>query len=139
MIKEYLTPIQAARIAGITLQGVYVALKSKRLKAHKEVVGKKWYWIISKEDFKAYQDNKYSRDFMKDDKGDLISNPSEGSYSPKQLVKFLGVPTQHIYFMMRSKRLGYIRKGCHYVILLSHLQQFMKDEYRLKDLGDDLK
>jgi len=116
---------EAARIHNVTRQAIYVAIKSNKLRAHKDTRK----WMIDLADLREYKRLKYSRTRSMYD-GELLFDNGKGFYSVNQTAKLLNVPAQKIYYAARSGYLKASRKGAAWVIHESEI-----DSYKEKHLA----
>ena len=126
-----ITISQAASFLNITRQGVYIAIKSGRLKGKKE--GGKWY--IQVRDISQYVYDKYSRRLTKKNDGSLLYNPAKGEYSVTQIAEMAGCGQQRIYYLIRTEQLKAIRHRSAYIIQLddvSDMPNFIGSLFRQK-------
>ena len=117
--KRVVSITEAARINNVTRQAIYVAIKQKKLKAHKDSTR----WTIDLEDLEEYRRQKYSR-AKSTFNGELLFDNQKGYYSVNQVAKMLGVPAQKIYYATRIGMLKATRKGAAWVIHRSELQNY---------------
>lgn len=110
---------EAAKLHQVTRQAIYVAIKAKKLRAHKE----SRFWMIDVNDLKQYQTLKYSRTKSFFD-GELLFDNSKGFYSIGQVAKMLDVPAQKIYYATRVGYLKSSRKGAAWVIQTSAIEEY---------------
>ena len=110
---------EAARINNVTRQAIYVAIETKRLKAHK---GSKKWWI-NLDDLEDYRRNKYSR-AKSMFKGNLLFDNEKGLYSISQAAKTLEVPKDRIYYLIYRKKIKFSSKGAAYVLHIDDIQAF---------------
>lgn len=111
---EILSITEAARFIDRTRQAVVVAIDKRLLKAtfmkrHPEANGARWF--VEKKDLTEYFQNRYSRLKCKDIHGNLIYDPSKGIYSPPMFANFLGLPSQRVYYLMRTGAIPFHKKG----------------------------
>lgn len=111
---------EAAKINNVTRQAIYVAIKLKKLKAHKETTR----WTIHMDDLETYRQSKYSRT-KSTWNGELLFDNNKGYYSVNQVAKLLNVPAQKIYYATRVGMLKASRRGAAWVI-----EQKEVDHYR---------
>lgn len=109
--KKVVSITEAARINNVTRQAIYVAIKQRKLKAHKDSTR----WTIDLKDLEEYRKHKYSRTKSMFD-GELLFDNAKGYYSVNQVAELLGVPAQKIYYATRVGLLKAIRKGAAWVI-----------------------
>lgn len=110
---------EAAKINGVTRQAIYVAIKLKKLKAHKESRR----WEISLKDLDEYRKNKYSREKSLYE-GELLFDHSKGFYSINQVAKLLNVPAQKIYYATRVGLMKAHRKGAAWVVHMDDIEAY---------------
>ncbi len=124
--KKVVSITEAARINNVTRQAIYVAIKQKKLKAHKDSTR----WTIDLDDLEAYRRQKYSRTKSMF-QGELLFDNNKGYYSVNQAAKMLGVPAQKIYYATRVGLLKASRKGAAWVIHTSDIEGY-KENYLSK-------
>lgn len=112
---------EAARINNVTRQAIYVAIKQKKLRAHKDSTR----WTIDLNDLEEYRRQKYSRAKSTFD-GELLFDNNKGYYSVNQVAKMLGVPAQKIYYATRIGMLKAIRKGAAWVIHMNDVKEYQE-------------
>ncbi len=110
---------EAAKIHKVTRQAIYVAIKSNKLRAKKDVSR----WLIDKQDLEDYKRLKYSRTKSTFD-GELLFDNHKGYYSVSQVAKMLNVPAQKIYYATRSGYLKASRKGAAWVVHEADLKSY---------------
>ena len=116
-MNEELTITDAARIMGISRQALYVAIKNMRLKADK----KGCQWFITEEQLSEYRNSRYSRKSSRKLNGDLLYDPEKNEFSIGQVAKMAEVPTQRIYYLVRTNQLKSTRVGAAHVIHLEDI------------------
>ncbi len=109
--KKAVSITEAAKINNVTRQAIYVAIKQRKLKAHKDTTR----WTIDLADLEVYRKEKYSRTKSMFD-GELLFDNGKGYFSVNQAAKMLGVPAQKIYYATRVGLLKAVRKGAAWVI-----------------------
>ena len=109
--KRVVSITEAARINNVTRQAIYVAIKQRKLKAHKDSTR----WTIDLSDLEEYRKHKYSRTKSMFE-GELLFDNGKGYNSVNQVAQLLGVPAQKIYYATRVGLLKAIRKGAAWVI-----------------------
>lgn len=124
-LKKSFSITEAAAIHGVTRQAIYVAVKSKRLKAQKD----DFYWTIDLDDLEEYRRNRYSRSKSTFD-GQLLFDNSKGLYSVNQVAKMLDVPAQKIYYATRSGILKATRKGIAWVIHIDAVKDYQNKNFK---------
>lgn len=110
---------EAAKLHNVTRQAIYVAIKAKKLKAHKDTR----FWMIDVSDLKKYKQLKYSRTKSVFG-GELLFDNSKGYFSIGQVAKLLNVPAQKIYYATRVGYLKSTRKGAAWVIHTSSIEDY---------------
>lgn len=113
---------EAARINNVTRQAIYVAIKQRKLKAHKDSTR----WTIDLSDLEEYRKHKYSRTKSMFD-GELLFDNNKGYYSVNQVAQILGVPAQKIYYATRVGLLKAIRKGAAWVIHSNDVKNYQEN------------
>jgi len=113
---------EAARINNVTRQAIYVAIKQRKLKAHKDSTR----WTIDLSDLEEYRKNKYSRT-KSIYNGELLFDNTKGYYSVNQVAQLLGVPAQKIYYATRVGLLKAIRKGAAWVIHTNDVKGYQEN------------
>ena len=112
----------AAKIHGVTRQAIYVAIKQKKLKAHKDATR----WTIDLADLEQYRDNRYSRAKSMFD-GELLFDTHKGFHSVGQVASLLKVPAQKIYYATRVGLLKATRRGAAWVIHIDDVKAYKQD------------
>lgn len=120
--KKVVSITEAARINNVTRQAIYVAIKQRKLKAHKDSTR----WTIDLSDLEEYRKNKYSRTKSIFD-GELLFDNHKGYYSVNQVASLLGVPAQKIYYATRVGLLKAIRKGAAWVIHMNDIKGYQEN------------
>ena len=120
--KKVVSITEAAKINNVTRQAIYVAIKQKKLKAHKDATR----WLIHLVDLEEYRTNKYSRTKSMYD-GELLFDNRAGYYSVKQVAKMLGVPAQKIYYATRIGLMKATRKGAAWVIHITEIKGYQEN------------
>ena len=110
---------EAAKLHNVTRQAIYVAIKAKKLKAHKETR----FWMIDLSDLNAYKQLKYSRT-KSVYQGELLFDNTKGFFSIGQVSKILNVPAQKIYYATRVGYLKSSRRGAAWVIHSSAIEEY---------------
>jgi len=110
---HWLTITQTARSVNITRQGVYVAIKSGRLKASKNESGQ---WFINPKDLSRYLQDKYSRLLSKKNDGSPLYDPEKGEYSVGQISEMSGCDRQRVYYLIRTKQLKSTRNNSSHIV-----------------------
>ena len=107
----------AAKIANVTRQAIYKAIKTKKLKA----LLKNGRYHISEKDFVEYR---WARkdSLCKVIDGELLYDMKKGRVSPHQASALLGVNENRIYYLIRSNRLPCTRHGFLYIIKLDDIK-----------------
>jgi len=113
---------EAARINNVTRQAIYVAIKQRKLKAHKDSTR----WTIDLSDLEEYRKNKYSRT-KSIYNGELLFDNAKGYYSVNQVAHLLGVPAQKIYYATRVGLMKAIRKGAAWVIHMNDVKGYQEN------------
>lgn len=117
--KRVVSITEAARINNVTRQAIYVAIKQKKLKAHKDSTR----WTIDLEDLEDYRRQKYSRS-KSTFNGELLFDNNKGYYSVNQVAKMLGVPAQKIYYATRIGVLKASRRGAAWVVHVNDIKDY---------------
>ena len=120
--KRVVSITEAARINNVTRQAIYVAIKQRKLKAHKDSTR----WTIDLSDLEEYRKHKYSRTKSMFD-GELLFDNTKGYYSVNQVADLLGVPAQKIYYATRVGLLKAIRKGAAWVIHANDVKGYQEN------------
>ena len=130
--KKVVSITEAARINNVTRQAIYVAIKQKKLKAHKDATR----WTIDLEDLEVYRQQKYSRS-KSTFNGELLFDNHRGYYSVNQIAKMLGVPAQKIYYATRIGMLKATRKGAAWVIHTDEMRDYQEKYLNRKTESTD--
>ncbi|MEI8329153.1 MAG: helix-turn-helix domain-containing protein [Chlamydiia bacterium] len=120
--KKVVSITEAARINNVTRQAIYVAIKQKKLKAHKDTTR----WTIDLEDLENYRKQKYSRTKSMFE-GELLFDNKNGFFSINQVAKMLNVPAQKIYYATRVGLLKATRKGAAWVVHTNEIQGYQEN------------
>jgi excisionase family DNA binding protein len=120
--KKVVSITEAAKINNVTRQAIYVAIKQKKLKAHKDATR----WTIDLEDLENYRKSKYSRTKSMFD-GELLFDNHKGYYSVNQVAKMLGVPAQKIYYATRVGLMKAHRKGAAWVVHIEDIKSYQQN------------
>ena len=121
---------EAARINNVTRQAIYVAIKQKKLKAHKDATR----WTIDLTDLEEYRKQKYSRTKSMFN-GELLFDNNKGFYSVNQVAEMLKVPPQKIYYATRVGQLKAHRKGAAWVMHVDDIKSYREDHLAKKTGG----
>lgn len=119
--KKVVSITEAAKINNVTRQAIYVAIKQRKLKAHKDSTR----WTIELTDLEDYRRQKYSRAKSKFN-GELLFDNEKGFYSVNQVAKALGVPAQKIYYATRIGMLKATRRGAAWVIHTEDMKEYQE-------------
>ncbi len=120
--KKVVSITEAARINNVTRQAIYVAIKQRKLKAHKDSTR----WTIDLSDLEEYRKHKYSRTKSMFE-GELLFDNTKGYYSVNQVAELLGVPAQKIYYATRVGLMKAIRKGAAWVIHANDVKNYQEN------------
>lgn len=120
--KKVVSITEAARINNVTRQAIYVAIKQRKLKAHKDSTR----WTIDLNDLEEYRKHKYSRTKSMFE-GELLFDNTKGYYSVNQVAELLGVPAQKIYYATRVGLMKAIRKGAAWVIHANDVKNYQEN------------
>lgn len=120
--KKVVSITEAARINNVTRQAIYVAIKQRKLKAHKDSTR----WTIDLSDLEEYRKHKYSRTKSMFE-GELLFDNNKGYYSVNQVAELLGVPAQKIYYATRVGLMKAIRKGAAWVIHANDVKNYQEN------------
>ena len=129
MIKEEMTLREVAVCLGVLRDSVYAQVRKKRMKAHQK--NRRWY--VNSEAVVEFLQTKYSRDFIRMN-GELIYDIAKGEHSIKQAAKMMGVPYQHICYLIRKGYLRAKKKSCHHVIMREDIEKYMQKFEDLKKI-----
>ncbi len=129
--KRVVSITEAARLNNVTRQAIYVAIKQKKLKAHKDSTR----WTIDLDDLEDYRKQKYSR-AKSVYNGELLFDNNKGFYSVNQVAKLLGVPAQKIYYATRIGVLKATRRGAAWVVHSDDLREY-QEKYISKKASEE--
>ncbi len=129
--KRVVSITEAARLNNVTRQAIYVAIKQKKLKAHKDSTR----WTIDLEDLEDYRRQKYSRAKSLYN-GELLFDNDKGFHSINQVAKILGVPAQKIYYATRIGMLKATRRGAAWVVHSDDVREY-QEKYISKRLMEE--
>ncbi len=119
--KRVVSITEAARLNNVTRQAIYVAIKQKKLKAHKDSTR----WTIDLEDLEDYRRQKYSRAKSLYN-GELLFDNDKGFHSINQVARLLGVPAQKIYYATRIGMLKATRRGAAWVVHTNDVREYQE-------------
>lgn len=135
--KDLISVPEAAQIAHIQRQSVYIAIKKKALSAHK--IGRRWFTTLK--DLENYRLNKYNRD-NRVVNGQLVFDMAKGEFSLQQVCKIFSeslnrpFPMQRLYYLARTGQLPSFKKGASYVIRKEDAVALLEQEMRKYQLGN---
>jgi excisionase family DNA binding protein len=118
---------EAAKLNKVTRQAIYVAIKSNKLKARKEIRR----WLIDLKDLEEYKRLKYSRTRSMFN-GELLFDHNKGFYSVAEVSKLLNIPAQKVYYAARSGYLKSSRRGAAWVIHEESIQNYRENHVSSK-------
>jgi excisionase family DNA binding protein len=128
MNKKYYTMSEAADLKGVCRQAIHYAVKKGRMKAHKVDT---YHWKIHKDDLQEYFDSRY--DIMKRKKGGKVVFEEGSGYIPlSKAADLLDVPTQKLYYAIRTGKLKVKRIKGGYLIGVESLKSY-EDNYLRKE------
>jgi excisionase family DNA binding protein len=119
-IGENFSIAETAKIMCVSRQAVYVAIKLGRLKSVK--VGKRQW--ISKDSLLEYQKNKYSRQLKEVDGVKLFDGIER--FNPRMAAKYMKLPLQQIYYLIRTNRIKYSKHRCAYILGKQEMDEYKK-------------
>ncbi len=131
--KRVVSITEAARLNNVTRQAIYVAIKQKKLKAHKDSTR----WTIDLEDLEDYRRQKYSRAKSLYN-GELLFDNDKGFHSVNQVAKLLGVPAQKIYYATRIGMLKATRRGAAWVVQAEDLREYQEKYINKKSIDESV-
>jgi len=131
--KRVVSITEAARLNNVTRQAIYVAIKQKKLKAHKDSTR----WTIDLEDLEDYRRQKYSRAKSLYN-GELLFDNDKGFHSINQVAKLLGVPAQKIYYATRIGMLKATRRGAAWVVQAEDLREYQEKYINSKSVEENV-
>lgn len=132
-MKTCVSVSEAAKIKKVTRQAIYLAIRLKRLKAYMHADR----WKIFLTDLKDYDQNLFSRLRHSTYAGKPIYDDEAGYYSVDKASKMLGVPSQKIYYAVRTGILKATRKNAAWVIHVNDLLKY-QDHLLKKSVGKKL-
>lgn len=106
-----------------TTQGIYLAIRSGRLRATKD---DNYHWFITPRDAINYYKNVYDRRHSHDEEGNKIYDPANNTYSIAQLSKLTGVSKQRMYYLIRREAIPFEKKHSQYVLKIDSIKNFVK-------------
>ncbi len=119
---------EAARKYHVTNQAIYVAIRKKKLKAYKD----KDRWYINVSDLDDYQAYKYSRE-RSIYNGESLYKAEEKEISVRQCAKLFGVNEQHIYYLVRTHKISYVKRGSAVILKYDEcMKQFGENSKQIK-------
>jgi excisionase family DNA binding protein len=124
---DLITVKEASQISGTQVQSLYVAIKKGRLKAKRKEFSQRF--ELARSDLENYLDKKYDRTDSKFE-GKLRWDKKKGEFSVSEAANFLGVPTNLLYYFIRSRKMAYMKKGSSYVL---HMEELLRVKTNLID------
>lgn len=118
MTDKYLTITEAASKFGLTRQGIYAAIKNKRLTA--EFISNKW--MLTEKNWTDYINSKFNRLLSKHN-GRYIYSKENGIVSPSMVSKFYKVEVHRIYNLIRQGYIPYKRLGVAYILSMDDVER----------------
>jgi len=118
--KKILSLFECSEYLGISKVGVLSAIRLNKLKAQK-IQGR---WAIDEEDARIYKERKYSRNYSYWN-GKKLFDPKKGTYTIKVASEVFGIKTQHLYYAIRQRDIGFIRKGQAYILEKKDLERYL--------------
>lgn len=119
MNEQIFTVTEATRLMHISRQGVYAAIRNKRLGANFS----NGRWITTKSAIEEYECKRYSREKSQYN-GLLLFDNAAGFYSLKQAAALLHINEQRMYYSARMGKIRYQRKGAAYIFHLNDILSF---------------
>lgn len=122
-----LTLTEAAELVGVTRQAVYLAIKIKKLKAHKNEHNR---WMIDVEDIRRWQQNKYKHE-NKECNGQRVYD-GQNTLTLRQATYFIdsqlytSTPEQRIYYLARIGEIKSYKIGKQYVFKIEDLKNYIE-------------
>lgn len=110
---------EAAELNQVTRQAIYVAIKQRKLRAHKATTR----WEIDVKDLEEYRKNRYCRS-KSTFEGELLYDNTKGYYSVGQAAMLLNVPAQKIYYALRIGMIQGSRRGAAWVLHKDELKNY---------------
>lgn len=108
---ELLSLTAAAQYAKVQRQALWLALEKGRLKSvGKQVVKGRQQWMFTKAAIDEYRKTKYDRQYSMIN-GDLKFSPEKNRWSVAQVSKYMSVPINRIYYLVRSGQIRCQRMG----------------------------
>ncbi len=124
---EVFTIATAAKFLNVTRQAVYIAVKSKKLKAYQLPNGR---WNMHRDSLIEYDRGKYKRENCLDREGNLLFDHQKGFYSPRQIAEKLNLRTQNVYFFIRMGYVPVKRFGAAYILQEADMVKFLETRNR---------
>lgn len=121
--KKSLAITEAATINGVSRQAIYIAIKKRKLKAHKDNSR----WEITPEDLETYRQEKYSRSHSLFE-GKLLFDKSQGLYSVRDVAKKLNIPVQKVYYSIRAGLMKATQKRSAWVIHEDEIKSYQEKQ-----------
>lgn len=115
----FYTVSQAAKAHNVTRQAIYVAISKGNLKSL--IIGRHHY--VDEQSLDEYKRKKYSRR-KSIYNGSLLFGEDE--ISVREAAKQTGIPIQRIYYVIRCKKIPFIRKRMSYILKKSDLVEYKK-------------
>ena len=111
---------EAARRLDLTRHAIMMQIQNGSIPSRR--IG--FLWHVKWTDVMEWRKDLYSRLRKKDSKGTLVFDLKEGRYNTKSAAAYLHVPTQKIYYLIRSGQLPAKRHGGEYILLKEDLDKY---------------
>jgi|ERR1017187_9577903 hypothetical protein len=119
---SFLTIKEASEYMQMTRPCIYAGLQLKRLKFTVDENNKNRKLFL-KSDLDDFLKHKYSRK-KSHFQGKLLFE--EGQFSIDDVSKKLEKTKNYVYCLVRNKKIGFIQKGCAYIITQVHIDEFLE-------------
>ena len=117
-----------ARKYHVTRQAVFKVIEKGLIPAHRE--GREW--RVFEADYNEFRAAKYNRCRSKFN-GDLLYRPDFQEMSPRQCAKLFGLHEQHVYYLVRHKKIPFEKRGAAVILRFEDcMKKFGPDERQQK-------
>lgn len=130
MSEDKINMKEAAEIAHVTKQAIYMAIRKKRIKAWME----KGQWITTSSELQAYRESKHTPENRLHE-GKQIFDIEEGKFSVSQAATLIShylktpYPRNKLYYLIKIGELPASRIGSSYIVTREAILKLIKDEY----------
>lgn len=120
MKDSFVSVTEAAKIKKVTRQAIFLAIKTKSLRAFRH--GHRYRIYLS--DLNEYNKHLYSRFKHSHFEGERIFDETKGYLSVQKAAELIKIPKQKLYYAIRLNLLKSVRKNNQYVIHVDDLFEY---------------